>query len=163
MKIAIISDIHDNLMNLKKFLSLCQTQRIEVIICCGDIANSETLKYLANNFSGNIYLIKGNAEIYQEEEIDKYKNIKYFGKYGRFELADKTIGFCHEPDFIDNIMSLGDCDVIFHGHTHKPWTEEKKGVKIYNPGTLGGVFQKATFAVWETNEKEFELKILERL
>jgi len=102
-------------------------------------------------------------EIYDELDIKKYKNIEYFGRYGKFILKNKNIGFCHEPEFIDKVMSLNDCNIIFYGHTHQPWTEERKGIKIYNPGTLGGVFQKATFAYWDTNQEELELKILESI
>jgi len=58
-------------------------------------------------------------------------------------------------------MKIGPCDIIFYGHTHKPWIEEKNGVKLVNSGTLGGVFQKATFAVWDTDQDEPELKIID--
>ncbi len=96
MKIAIISDIHDNLVNLKKCLNWCADENIESLVCCGDITNSETLNYLANNFRGQIYLAKGNVEIYNEDEIKKYKNIFYYGRAGRFELEYRIIGICHE-------------------------------------------------------------------
>lgn len=163
MKVAIISDIHDNLVNFKKCLDWCQAEKIETIICCGDITNSETLKYLSDNFSSDIYIIKGNMEIYGESEIEKYRNIKYLGRYGIFELTGKKIGVCHEPEFINKVLDTGECDVVFYGHTHQPWTEDRSGVKIYNPGTLGGVFNKATFAFWDTKEEEPELKILENI
>ncbi|MCK4745114.1 metallophosphoesterase family protein, partial [Candidatus Parcubacteria bacterium] len=50
MKVAIISDIHDNIPNLKKGLAYCAENNIEKIFCCGDVTNSETLKFLADNF-----------------------------------------------------------------------------------------------------------------
>ena len=62
---------------------------------------------------------------------------------------------------IDKVKKLGHCDIIFYGHTHKPWIEDRGGTSIVNPGTLGGVFQKATFTFWG-NDK-LELKILELL
>jgi predicted phosphodiesterase len=55
------------------------------------------------------------------------------------------------------------CDIIFYGHTHKPWIEIKNGIQIVNPGTLGGVFTPATFAVWDTDKREPELKLLASL
>lgn len=170
MKIAIISDIHDNLVNLGKCLHWCAKKKIKNIICCGDITNSETLKFLADNFKGIIYLVRGNIEIYDKGEIGRYDNIKYLGRAGKIELNGKTIGVCHEPAYIPKVISMepssgggARCDIIFYGHTHKPWEEERDGVKIINPGTLGGMFTKATFAVYDTETETANLKILELL
>jgi len=194
MKIAIISDIHDNLPNLHKCLSWCKKNKIEKIICAGDVTNSETLQTLSENFSGEIFLIRGNGELFPEEEIATYENIKYGGRFAIFSIADKKIGVCHEPSFIKKFPSSGGvaatagvgftgvnsppregwpkagvgfhnnkCDIIFYGHTHKPWIEIKNGIQIVNPGTLGGVFTPATFAVWDTDKREPELKLLASL
>lgn len=163
MRVAIISDIHDNLVNLEKCLSWCEKEKIAQLICCGDVTNAETLGVISELFGGVVHLVRGNLEIYKEEEIKKYDNIKYYGRYGRFEIDGKKIGICHEPWFVDDILRLEKCDIVFYGHTHEPWIEEQDGVKTINPGTLGAVFQKATFAVWDTTKSEPELKILELL
>lgn len=161
MKIVIISDIHDNLINLKKCLEWCCVNNIKKMICCGDITNSETLKFLSENFCGNIYLVRGNIEIYEDSEIEYFDNIKYFGKIGRIELGGKIFGICHEPYLIDKILEKEKCDIIFYGHTHSPWEAKKGTVKLINPGTLGGMFGKATFAVWNSEKDELELKVLD--
>ncbi len=177
MKIAIISDIHDNLVNLKKCLRWCGKEKIENIICCGDVTNGETVKFLSDNFNGNVYLVRGNMEIYDEDEIGRYDNVKYLGRVGKIKLGGKIIGVCHEPYLIGKAMETKSCfghegnasaaeercDVIFYGHTHKPWEEKRGGVRIINPGTLGGVFAKATFAVYNVDTKNIDLKILELL
>ncbi|MBI4779624.1 metallophosphoesterase family protein, partial [Candidatus Falkowbacteria bacterium] len=46
MKFLIISDIHDNLINLEKCLNWGRDREIVNAICCGDVVNSETLAYL---------------------------------------------------------------------------------------------------------------------
>jgi len=102
-------------------------------------------------------------EIYEEEEAARYKKIKYLGRYGRFEIKNNVIGVCHEPWFIKEVLKGGSCDIVFYGHTHKPWISNEDGIMIVNPGTLGGVFQKGTFAVWNAKEKEPELIILDNL
>ena len=163
MRIVIISDIHDNLVNLEKCLDWCKENKIENIICCGDVTNGETLKFLSVNFFSDIYLVQGNVEIYDEDEIKEYGNIKYFGKVGRFELEGKFIGLCHELYLVEKVLKQGKCDTIFYGHTHRPWTSEKHDVKIVNPGTLGGMFEKATFAAWDTKSEKLELKLLDTL
>lgn len=168
MKIVIISDIHDNLENLNKCLSWCNVEKIDCIVCCGDVANIETLKKLSDGFNGPIYLVRGNMEIFEDSEVEKYKNIKYFGRIGSLEIKNTKIGICHEPFLINKVLETGDKEVIFYGHTHKPWIDKQKmdngkEVKTVNPGTLGGVFQKATFAFWDNDNKKLELKILEQL
>jgi len=163
MKVAIISDIHDNLVNLEKCLNWCRDNKIDKIICCGDITNSETLEYLAKHFKNDIFLVRGNAEIYEEKELENYKNINFFGSTGIIKLDKKNIGFCHQPYLTEKVLKKGVCDFIFYGHTHKPWIEERKDLKIMNPGTLGGMFQKGTFVVWDTKSDKLELEILELL
>lgn len=163
MKIVIISDIHDNLPNLCKCLDWCEQENIEKIICAGDVTNSETLKVLAEKFNREIFLITGNAELYEKEELGQYSKIKFFGKIGVFEIEKFKIGLCHEPFWLEKVLEEKNLNYIFHGHTHKPWTEERKSVKIFNPGTLGGVFYKASFAVWDTDSDKVDLKILENI
>ncbi|MDP2709456.1 MAG: YfcE family phosphodiesterase [bacterium] len=162
MKFLVISDIHDNLVNLEKCLNWGRGEGVENAICCGDVANAETLKYLADNFQ-SIYLVRGNLEIYGESEIKKYNNINYLGRFGTFEIDGRVVGLCHEPWYIKSVLRIKPCRVVFYGHTHEPWIAEKDGAVTANPGTLGGVFNKATFAVWDSLSGQLELKILERL
>ena len=167
MKIVIISDIHDNLVNLKKFLSWVKKNKIEEIICCGDVTNAETLNILASNFKSKIHLVRGNIELYEEIEVKKYNNIKYYSRAGRVKINNRFIGICHEPYNFQKVLEKGEVEIIFYGHTHKPWINEfeykNRKIKTINPGTLGGVFQKGTFAFWDTENKIIKLKILERL
>ncbi len=162
MKFLVISDIHDNLVNLEKCLNWGRGEEIANAICCGDVVNGETLAYLAKNFE-TLYLVRGNLEIYEEPEISKYDNINYLGRFGVFEIDGKTVGLCHEHWFIKKVLEQKKCHVVFYGHTHEPWIEEKDGITTANPGTLGGVFNKASFAVWDSLSGKLELKILELL
>lgn len=161
MKIVIIADIHDNIVNLEKLISWSRENNVDAIVCAGDITNADTLSYLAKNFNNDIYLVRGNLEIYAETETKKYKNIKYLGRFGAVEIDKKVIGLCHEPNFINDVLKENKCSLIFYGHTHKPWLEERQGVSVINPGTLGGVFQRASFAVWDTENNKIELNLLE--
>jgi len=161
MKIVILSDIHDNETNLNKCLKWCKENNVEQIICLGDVTNSQSLKKLAS-FSGSIHLVKGNAEIYNSEEVKVYENIVFYGRVGVFELEGIVIGLCHEPFLFERLLRRG-VSIIFYGHTHKPWIEEKNKVKFVNPGTLNGMFARSTFAYWDTEKKELQLKGLDEL
>ena len=163
MYIAIISDIHDNVTNLTKCLDWCRQNKIDRLICCGDVTNSTTLRFLTYNFLGPIHLVRGNVNLYDEDRIAQYKNIINYGRIGRFELAGKTIGICHEPYLVEYVLKQGFCDVVFYGHTHDPWEEKRGRTLVVNPGTLGGVLQRATFATWDIKADKLELKILDKI
>lgn len=161
MKIAVISDIHDNLENLRIFLAWAEKEGVNQIACLGDLTNSETLKTLAEGFTGEIFLVRGNQELYEEKELSKYDKIINGGRFAVFEVGSFEFGLCHEPFLTEKVLEKGNPEIIFYGHTHKPWIEEKNGVKLVNPGTLGGVFFRATFAVWDAEVGKLELKILD--
>jgi hypothetical protein len=161
MKIAIISDIHDNIMNLARCLNWCQKENVDSIICCGDMTDSETLEFLAEEFKKKIYLAKGNMEIYDPEEVKKYKNIEYLGEFGRIEINNKFIGIGHEPEHANDILDLGPCEIIFCGHTHKPWQEKRDNTLIVNAGTVSGTFYKACFASWDIENNKLDLHIMD--
>lgn len=163
MKYAIASDIHDNIPNLEKFLSWIKNNGAEGVICCGDVTTKETIRLLSLSFSGLIYLVRGNMEIYEDSDLKKLNNVKFIGRLGIVDIDGRKIGICHEPFLFARIYEIGTCETIFYGHTHKPWIEEKNKIRLVNPGTLGGVFQKSTFAVWDSVNNGLELKILEIL
>ena len=171
MLIAIISDTHDNLSNLEKFLNWAKKNKIEMIIHCGDIASSETIRYLAQNFNGPLHLVYGNMdeprrdEIY--EAIDGLKNVTLHGDIGEIVVethnyASLRIAFCHFPEKAKALAESGKYNLVFYGHTHKPWMETRENnCQLINPGTLAGLFSKATFAVYDTKSGKLELKVLE--
>ena len=163
MKIVVVSDIHDNQVNLKKCLSWCRDNKIKKMICCGDVAGDETIEMMSKGFQGDIYLVRGNACYFHELSLGEFENIIYYHKVGRARLDGLWIGFCHEPYLLDKVLEKGACDIVFYGHTHKPWEEKKQGVRFVNPGTLAGMFQRGTFAIFDTESGEMELKLLETM
>lgn len=164
MKVAVLSDIHDNLTNLCKSLDWCREQKIEIIICCGDLTNIDTLNYLARNFKGKVHLVQGNADSFYPEDVVEHDNIILYKRAGgSLEIDGVKIGFCHEPVYIKSLLAEDNFDLIFYGHTHKPWESQEKGARLINPGTLSGMFLKSTFAVWNSQTGEMNLKILEEM
>jgi hypothetical protein len=163
MRLAAISDIHDNAVNLKSCLRWCRKAGVGELVCCGDLTNRDTLRALARGFAGPVHLVRGNAELYEKEDLKQYGNICEYGRAGRIERLGRSIGFCHEPHRLPQVLALGSCDIVFYGHTHKPWEEEKDGTRFINPGTLSGMFQKATFAVLEMESGKVALKLLDTI
>ena len=163
MKIAIISDTHDNLANLNKVIDFLNAENIETVLHCGDICNQETIDELAKNFKGQVHYVRGNGD-YELDQIPEKMEI---------ELGGKNIFFNHYPDIAKKAAESRKYDLVFYGHTHKPWLErrsfseggEGKGKEclLVNPGEVAGQRFKPTFAIYDTENDKLELKILERL
>jgi len=176
MKIAIISDIHDNIPNLKKVLDYCNdkisaSRRIEKIICCGDLASLETLDYLNDHFAGEIFFVFGNMDngyLKNYPFVDnQYKNTKIFKDFGEIEVENnpvkssnhgaRKIAFVHFQKEAIELCHTGNYDFVFHGHTHKPWTEIINNCTLLNPGNVANQIFPPTFATWDIKQNKFDL------
>ena len=160
MKIIIISDIHDNLLNLDKVLHYAKDNNIDKMICCGDFGSEATIRYLANNFKGNVRAVFGNADddhMDYDKVKDKFSNIKLSKDVSNFAIDNKRVLVVHEPVHYEAYLGNEDLQYIFYGHTHKPWQEVNKGKIILNPGNVSNYGYSPTFAVWETENDKFAL------
>lgn len=155
MKVAIISDIHDNQFNLRKCLGWCSEHQVKAVFCCGDVTNVDTIEILSRCFDEEIHLVKGNADLYIEEDLADF-NIEYHGRMACFQFDKFRVGMCHEPYLIEKVFEKK-CDIIFYGHTHRPFIDDHLGVPCVNPGTLSGMFAMGTFAVWNTENGDLEM------
>lgn len=161
MLIAIAADLHDNLANWKKFNQYAKKQAIESLLFCGDLCNEDSLREMSQSFAGEIYLISGNQELYDAAQIKNYPNLHFIGRYGSIIIDKLKIGLAHEPEYRNKLKKeVPDLNYLFYGHTHKPWLEQEAHLIIANPGTLGGIFYEASFALLDTKNNHLELKLL---
>jgi len=173
MQIAIISDIHNNETNLKKVLDFCAQEKIEKIICCGDLATKDSLDFFCDNFAGEIFYVFGNMDNGQFSDFrfdsndtlhgTQYKNAQVFKSYGEIKIDGKEIAFIHFPREAKELAETGKYDFVFFGHTHKPWTEVIGNCTLLNPGNTTGDFYPPTFATWNTETGKLELKKIHNL
>ena len=152
MRIAIVSDTHNNWANFKKAIEWIKKQNIQLILHCGDICNQETIDDAKKIFDGDIRFVKGNGD--HDLNLPQKMELEFNGK---------KIAFCHFPDIAKKLAQSGGFDLVFYGHTHKPWDEKISECHMINPGELAGQFYKPTFAVYDTAKGSLELKILENL
>lgn len=164
MKFAIVSDTHDHVNNFLKVITWLNANNIKTILHCGDICNQELIDQATKNFNGQILWVKGNGD-YELHDIKDLMEV---------ELDGKKVAFIHYPELAKKMAESGKYDLVFYGHTHKPWEETvpvlpKPGgegggkCRLVNPGELAGQRYKPTFALYDTETDKLELKILERL
>lgn len=162
MKIAIIGDIHSNIVNLKKSLEIVKKRGINQIICTGDLQSLETIDIIGTTFI-KTSIIFGNADWDREAFLDKakkYKNIKIFGDIGELKFDDVKIAFCHYPQTAKKLAKENDFNVIFCGHWHSPWEKKVNGTLIIRPGEVAGQFYKPTFCIFDTETMKAELVLI---
>lgn len=161
MLIAIASDLHDNIANWHKFNDYLKKQDIKILFFCGDLCNQDTLSIINESFVGDMYFIAGNGELYLPETLNNYPNLHFLGRYGDITIDEFHFGLIHEINYRQDLeKEVQPLNYIFYGHSHKPWIEIEKTLIIANPGTLGGIFYPASFAIFNTDNKKIELKLL---
>jgi len=166
MKFAIISDSHDNLPNIYKALDYIKKQDITTMIHCGDVCAPAVMKEIAEKFNGTMHLCFGNVDGDREKMHQLKKNLANLtihGEIGELELADKKIAFNHYPEEAKDLASSKKYDLVFYGHNHKAWEETVGETLLLNPGTLAGLFAKATFAIYDTGTNKAQLILLEKI
>ena len=153
MRFAIISDTHDNINNFNKVIDILNKEKIKIMLHCGDISNQETIDEAGKTFKGEIKFVRGNADY----------DLEYLPLQKELELDGKKIAMVHFPEIAKKLAESGKYDLVFYGHTHKPWEEKVGNCRLVNPGEVAGQRFKPTFAVYDTETSKLELKILEKL
>lgn len=157
MEIAIVSDIHDNLKHLNTVLDICESREIEHVICCGDLCSPFVISALGES-NLNVYIVFGNndGDQYNMTRLaEEYSNLHLYGEYIGDEenpliLDGVTIGVTHYPFYAKTMVKTGWYDAVFFGHSHK-FHKQKFGKSLFlNPGEVAGIFNEATFAIYDT-------------
>lgn len=108
-------------------------ERAEIIVHCGDLVSEEFKEEIEEH--GETYMVKGNCDMIDLEPSETFteKGLK-FGVYHGTGINPRG----HHPTLVKTAETLS-CDVLFHGHSHKEETVEKKGEILINPGSCTGV------------------------
>jgi len=172
MKIAIISDTHGNVANFKKAVNWLKKEKIDTLLHCGDIGDPESLKESLIDFDGEFLGVLGNMDKDFKIELKEYQNSRTrvteevleteFGNPSA-SSGQVKIAIIHKPDQAEKLAESGKYDLVFYGHTHRPWEDKVGDCRVINPGELAGQINKPTFAIYDTDTDELELKILEKL
>ena len=122
MKIAILSDSHDNIPNLRAAVGRCNNSNVNLLIHCGDLISPFMLEELAC-FGGAVHLIYGNnvgdQHLISQACGVRYPSISHHGVIGTVEAAGRKIAFTHYPQLARGLVAGGDFDVVCCGHNHR--------------------------------------------
>lgn len=140
MKIGILSDTHNDVINLQKALAIFYRENIQTVIHCGDLTSPETAVHL-KGFT--FVYVHGNMDrnplAIRQTLFDLNPSSVAANHFSGELLPGIRVAVTHGhiPGKIATFIDQG-YNYIFHGHTHRHRDEIIGGSRIINPGALGG-------------------------
>jgi putative phosphoesterase len=122
-------------------LELFHEHRVDTLIHCGDMTNTETASLLQEF---RVIYVYGNCD-YASGEIRETllaANPENFGGpiyQGLLEGMRVAAAHGHQPGLIESWAQSGEFDYIFHGHSHRSRDIQIGKTRIINPGAVGGL------------------------
>ena len=151
MKIAILSDTHDNIWKLAEVLA--RLQDADVLIFCGDFCAPFTLAQIAQEFHGPVHVVFGNNDgdpLLLSQVAAKAGNVTLHGFFAYLELGGRKVAVVHYPPLAQDLATSGRHDLVCYGHNHQGRVETVGKTLLVNPGEVMGRFGRSTYAVYDT-------------
>ena len=162
MKIAILSDIHDNLWNLSAVLD--RASAADVLLCCGDLCSPFVMDLLAK-FPREVHIVFGNndADLFRitKKSTDR---VRVHGEFFEAELGGRRVAMNHFDYLARPIAASGLYDLVCYGHNHRFRVERVGKTLLVNPGpVMGAAFYTgewkdvpATFVTYDSQTERIE-------
>lgn len=160
MKIAILSDIHDNIWNLQA--ALTGIQPADALICCGDLCSPFVVPIMAESFPKPIYLVYGNNDgdlLRITKNASRFPNFHLEGEFLETEWEGKKIAANHYDNIALPLAHSDIYDLVCFGHNHRYQVEKFGKTLAINPGTLMGYSPLVktevtpTFVIFDTQDE----------
>jgi putative phosphoesterase len=155
MRIAICSDIHDNIWKLEK--ALPGMNEANALIFCGDFCAPFTLAQLARGFEGPVHAIFGNNDGDQRLLLSvaaEAGNVTLHGAMADLELGGLRIAVVHYPEMARALAASDLYDVVCYGHDHTLHQEQVGNTLLLNPGEVMGRFGRSTYMILDADTRE---------
>ncbi len=163
MKIAVLSDIHDNVWNLQAALrALDQT---DAMLCLGDLNSPFIVPMLAKGYPERpIHIVFGNndGDLFRiTKNAAAFSNITLHGEFFRGELGGRRISASHFHNIAAELQT-DTTDLLCYGHNHLYRVEEHGSCLVVNPGPImgfdpgSGQDVPASFVVYDTEQHDIE-------
>ena len=117
-----------------QFKSILVPNKIQHVLCLGNIGNQATFDYL-HSLSSDFHVIKGDYDI--NRDLPEKKSV---------QIGNFRIGMIHghqiipmgDLEILENVQRELDCDILVSGFTHQLSVNTKEGKLYINPGSLSG-------------------------
>ena len=137
MKIAIISDTHDNTPAIVWIIEYLNLHGISVAFHAGDMINPGVIRRFAQHYKGHLHFVFGNNDGEQallEQRADAADNLTCYRQEMQLELGSKSIFMNHYSSLSENIAKSEVFDVCIGGHDHLYRVKNFGKSLFINPG-----------------------------
>ena len=162
MKLAVISDSHDNLANMKLAVSSILKEDVETVIHCGDLC-APFMMGLLKEFKMPVHLVFGNVDGDKlRMSQQKPENVSIHGEFADINLNNRRVAVIHYPEIASAIALSGQYYLVCYGHNHVAKIDDVGGSLLVNPGEITDYKGKPSYAVVNLERREAQIRFLEK-
>jgi putative phosphoesterase len=158
MKIAVISDTHDNLQKIDK--SVSTLRQADAVLHCGDLCAPFVVKRLGVQLEGiPLHIVWGNNEgdkFMIAKVAANFEDVYLHGELAELDLGGLRIAVNHYPRIAQGLARSGLYDLVCYGHDHTAHEEKINACMLLNPGEILGMNGQSTLATFDTETREAE-------
>jgi len=158
MKIAVMSDSHDNLWKLRE--ALPRMKEADVVIHCGDLCAPFMVRELGDGLDGiPIHVVWGNNDgdtFLISNVAQSYPNVTLHGQFAELDLEGFSVAVNHYPRIAHALARSNLYDLVCYGHDHVAYEEWVGDCLLLNPGELMGMKGVSTYSIVDSENREVE-------
>lgn len=157
MKIALVSDSHDNWSALKTAVETASEAGCDVLFFAGDLVRPQGVSVLAE-FAGPVHMVIGNNEFEIDEiwaEAEASDNVIYHGETCDIARVGRRIFMHHYPDVVLKAARTGKYDLCIHGHLHTLRDEMIGRTRVLSPGAISHRGSQPEWGIFDTEMGDF--------
>lgn len=157
MIIAVMSDSHDHLENLRHALNLIKKENARHIIHCGDFVAPFVLKELqaagipVNGVFGNN---DGDQYLLTHAALNSGGLIRLDSLIGEITLDGLHIAYTHQWPVAEGLAATGKYHLVCFGHSHTFFKDQTDDTLILNPGEIMGKDGDPGFCLVDTETRK---------
>lgn len=156
MKIAILSDIHDEKAALGVILTEIRQKGCEMVFALGDYTTLEIFKQICN-LHLPVYAVFGNMDLAQSAIEGWVKTASFTitlrQEMNRVRIGKSNVALTHFPAIAEKLLKSGMYNAVFFGHTHKSEQRREEDTLIANPGAV----KEGSFGLYDSESNEIEM------
>jgi putative phosphoesterase len=159
MIIAVMSDSHDNIWNLREALAIIKKRNAQMIIHCGDFIAPFTLVELDQGgipvhgvFGNN----DGDKYLLTKFSLTSLTNVTLYDPVGLVDADGFKIAFTHHSIVGEGLAAGGKFNLVCFGHSHKYYFKKNDRTILLNPGEIMGKDGLPSFCLVDTNTGNVE-------
>lgn len=158
MRVALLSDIHDNIWKLADVLA--QIRDCDALLCLGDFCAPFTLTAITDVVHAPVHVVWGNNDgdkLLLVRNGTQAGNVTFHGELAELELDGRKVAMTHYPNVARALAASGLYALACHGHNHRRSIARPGKTLLLNPGEVMGRFGVSSYALYDTVADEAQI------